>query len=158
MFVLCSNETTETVQSPKARKISFSFPVEPVASQSKHDSEGQIAGIDPSMLAKELTCISEEGLIDMDFQVFFFKSIIYIEIISPRTLHLKHVSLFYFIWKKYEYIFAIGLMVNVEWDTCIFSWTCIMHLKSYVKQETSLNDILQKVAKDISILCMIFFA
>lgn len=101
LFVLCSNETTETVQSPKARKISFSFPVEPVASQSKHDSEGQIAGIDPSMLAKELTCISEEGLIDMDFQVFFFKSIIYIEIISPRTLHVlnitKHVSLFYFI-------------------------------------------------------------
>lgn len=69
LFVLNSNETTETVQSPKARKISFSFPVDPIPTTSKHDSEGQIAGIDPSLMAKELTCISEEGLIDMDFQV-----------------------------------------------------------------------------------------
>jgi len=68
------NETTESVQSPKMRRLSFSFPMEQFSPQSKHDSEGREpgsggGGLDPSMLAKELTCISEEGLADVDFQV-----------------------------------------------------------------------------------------
>jgi hypothetical protein len=63
------NETTESVQSPKVRRLSFSYPMEQFSPQSKHDSEGQGGGLDPSMLAKELTCISEEGLADVDFQV-----------------------------------------------------------------------------------------
>lgn len=65
-----SNETTESVQSPKMRRLSFSYPLEQFPTQSKHDSDGQGGGgLDPDMLAKELTCISEEGLVDMDFQV-----------------------------------------------------------------------------------------
>jgi hypothetical protein len=56
------------------RRLSFSYPLEQFpGSQSKHDSDGQGGGLDPAMLAKELTCISEEGLADMDldFQVVY---------------------------------------------------------------------------------------
>ncbi len=70
VIFIFSNETIESVQSPKMRRLSFSYPLEPFPSQSKHgDSDGQGDGLDPDMLAKELTCISEE-IADMDFQVF----------------------------------------------------------------------------------------
>lgn len=63
-------ETLESAQSPKPRKLSFAFPVEPMSPQSKHEScDGTGNQLDPTVLTKELTCISEEGLVDMDFQV-----------------------------------------------------------------------------------------
>lgn len=67
-------ETLESTQSPKIRRLSFAFPVEPMSPQSKHDSgDGQGSQLDPALLSKELTCISEEGLADMDFQVLIEK-------------------------------------------------------------------------------------
>jgi hypothetical protein len=51
--------------------LSFSFPIE-VPPQSKHDSdeEDEPGGLaDPSAVLQGLTCISEEGIADMDFQV-----------------------------------------------------------------------------------------
>lgn len=68
----CRCETLESAQSPKARRLSFAFPVEQISPQSKHDSgtgDGHGGSLDPALLAKELTCISEEGIADMDFQV-----------------------------------------------------------------------------------------
>ena len=63
--------------SPKLRRLSFSFPVEQDSQGSKHEAvladssaneEAQGSG-DPSVLGKELTCISEEAIAEMDFQV-----------------------------------------------------------------------------------------
>lgn len=61
--------------SPKLRRLSFAFPVEQASPDSRHEpaladsfaNEG-VQG-DPSVLAKELACISEEAIADMDFQV-----------------------------------------------------------------------------------------
>jgi hypothetical protein len=52
------------------RRLSFAFPVEPISPHhtSKPDSgDGQGNILDP--ISKELTCISEEGLAEIDFQV-----------------------------------------------------------------------------------------
>ncbi|CAG7725524.1 unnamed protein product, partial [Allacma fusca] len=70
-------ETTEkSSSSPKLRRLSFAFPVEQMAAESKHeqicDGDGNQDvqdGLDASVLVKELTCISEEAIADMDFQV-----------------------------------------------------------------------------------------
>ncbi|CAL8110048.1 unnamed protein product [Orchesella dallaii] len=67
-------ETLESTQSPKIRRLSFAFPVEQMSPQSKHESgDGQGSQLDPALLSKELTCISEEGLADMDFQDIYFE-------------------------------------------------------------------------------------
>ena len=54
--------------------------------QSKHDSNNGEAqnGLDPAQLGKELTCISEEGIADMDFQV--------IKQITPISIYKKAQS------------------------------------------------------------------
>ncbi|CAL8110037.1 unnamed protein product [Orchesella dallaii] len=71
-------ETTDGgASSPKSKRLSFAFPAEQMAhqQQSKHDSddEDEPGGpIDPSVMIKELTCISEEGLADVDFQDIYF--------------------------------------------------------------------------------------
>ncbi|ODM97613.1 Monocarboxylate transporter 10 [Orchesella cincta] len=72
-------ETTDGgASSPKVKRLSFAFPAEPMVhlQQSKHDSddEDEPGGpIDPSVMVKELTCISEEGLADVDFQDIYFE-------------------------------------------------------------------------------------
>jgi len=75
--ITCDNfdrcETTDGTQSPKSKqRLSFSFPIEQVPPQSKHNSDEEDEGgnpVDQSAMLKELTCISEEGLADIDFQV-----------------------------------------------------------------------------------------
>lgn len=68
-------ETTDGTQSPKSKRLSFSLPAvdqpQPLAKQHDSDDEDGPGGeVDPnSGMMKELTCISEEGLADMDFQV-----------------------------------------------------------------------------------------
>ena len=61
-------ETVETTQSPKSRRFSFAFPAEQMSPQSKHESaDGQ--GSTLEAVSKDLTCIAEEGMTDIDFQV-----------------------------------------------------------------------------------------
>lgn len=69
-FIRCS--TSDATQTPKMRRLSFAFPVEPISPHhmSKQESgDGQGSVLDPALMSKELTCISEEGLAEIDFQV-----------------------------------------------------------------------------------------
>ena len=74
---------TKSQSSPRLRRLSFAFPVEQISPESKHepvmicDSNGKEEAegvLDPSVLVKELTCISEEAIAEMDFQVCPFYS------------------------------------------------------------------------------------
>ncbi|XP_035710933.1 uncharacterized protein LOC110854068 isoform X3 [Folsomia candida] len=67
--------TTDATQTPKMRRLSFAFPVEPISPHhpSKPESgDGQGSILDPVLMSKELTCISEEGLGEIDFQDIYF--------------------------------------------------------------------------------------
>ncbi|CAG7725857.1 unnamed protein product [Allacma fusca] len=70
-------ETLESAQSPKMRRLSFAFPPEQLSPNSKHDSgdhhDDLKESIDPANMLKELTCISEEGIADIDFQDIYFE-------------------------------------------------------------------------------------
>jgi len=63
------------------KRLSFAFPMEQMSPSSRHESV-EDDGIPPpddinereSIFVKELTCISEEGIADMDFQVILKKT------------------------------------------------------------------------------------